>query len=298
MKPVPIIACVLGVTAVIFVWSTQFAITPNTVRIESLDDPAKGEWVTMPGFSELGSPTFSRDRQWIAFDAYRRGFNNSYAECWIARREGGNPVLLAAGATPRFSPDGMRVLFVRERVNDPRQQEGVYVINRDGSDARRICAGRWPDWSPDGAHIVFSLGGDETGGARIGATICIARSDGSDRTDLVEGDCPSWSPDGKKIAYCFRARNAAPLIRVHDLKENADATLGVGWFRANWMPDSQSVVANGMIGQTEGMVRLTLKIPRAPSALTSRFAEPSSPCVSWDGKELLYIARMPKDGRP
>ena len=34
--------------------------TPNTIRIESLDDPKNGHWVVMPGFAELGSPTFSR----------------------------------------------------------------------------------------------------------------------------------------------------------------------------------------------------------------------------------------------
>ena len=41
----------------------QTSITPNTIRIQSLDDPARGQWVVMPGFSELGSPTFSRDGQ-------------------------------------------------------------------------------------------------------------------------------------------------------------------------------------------------------------------------------------------
>src|SRR5215831_16444480 len=65
----------------------DLVITPNTIRIQSLDDPTKGQWVTMPGFSELGSPTFSRDGRWIAFDAYKEGFNNSSAECWIARRD-------------------------------------------------------------------------------------------------------------------------------------------------------------------------------------------------------------------
>ena len=151
-----------------------------------------------------------RDGQWIAFDAYKEGFDNSRAECWIARRDGRELKRLAFGATPRFSPDGKRLLFVREGVNDRTAQEGIYVINRDGSGEKRIGPGRWPDWSPDGNDIVFSIGGEETGGARIGSTICIASSDGSDRRELVEGDCPSWSPDGKKIAYCYRnARTAA-----------------------------------------------------------------------------------------
>src|ERR1700733_16109635 len=119
----------------------QTSITPNTIRIQSLDDPARGQWVVMPGFSELGSPTFSRDGQWIAFDAYKQGFNNSSAECWIARRDGQDLKRLVIGATPRFSPDGKRLLFMRRRVNDPTKEEGIYVINNDGSGETRIGPG-------------------------------------------------------------------------------------------------------------------------------------------------------------
>ena len=54
--------------------------TPNTIRIQSLDDPANGHWVAMPDFAELGSPTFSRDGRWIAFDGYKQGFDNSRAD--------------------------------------------------------------------------------------------------------------------------------------------------------------------------------------------------------------------------
>ena len=271
----------------------DLVITPNTIRIQSLDEPTKGQWVAMPGFSELGSPTFSRDGQWIAFDAYKEGFNNSSAECWIARRDGRDLKRLAFGATPRFSPDGERLLFVRERVNDLRRQEGIYIINRDGSGEKRIGPGRWPDWSPDGKRIVFSLGGEETGGARIGATICIANADGSDRADLAEGDCPSWSPDGEKIAYCYRDPGRPPMIQVYDIRENAVANLGPGWYRANWMPDSKTVVTNGVNGRDRVMVRMSLTLPRKVIEQPSDYEDPFSPSISWDGKEILFIARRP-----
>jgi Tol biopolymer transport system component len=274
--------------------SHQDVVTPNTVRIQSLEEPTKGEWVVMPGFSELGSPTFSRDGQWIAFDAYKMGFNNSKAECWIARRDGRDLKRLAFGATPRFSPDGKQLLFVRERVNDPTQEDGVYLINRDGSGEKRIGPGRWPDWSPDGSKIVFSTGGEELGGARIGATISIAKADGTDRRELVEGDCPSWSPDGTKIAYCFRGPERPPLIRVYNLREKSDAIMGIGWFRANWMPDNKTVVTNGVKGESEVMVRLALTFPKRFVEQTTEFEEPSSPCVSWDGKEIIFVAKKPK----
>jgi Tol biopolymer transport system component len=83
-------------------------------------------------------------------------------------------------------------------VNNEKLKEGIYLIERDGSNERRIGDGRWPDWSPDGKELVFSIDGEETGGARIGAVICIAKTDGSGRREIVAGDCPSWSPDGKE----------------------------------------------------------------------------------------------------
>ena len=176
----------------------DLVITPNTIRIQSTTSPKVGNWVVMAGFSELGSPCFSRDGNWIAFDGYKQGFNSSLAESWIARRDGRDLTRLANGATPRWSPDGNRLLFVRERVNDPKREEGIFLIDRDGSNERRIGEGRWPDWSPDGKEIVFSTGGEQTGGARIGATICIFKVDGSGRREITEGDCPSWSPDGRR----------------------------------------------------------------------------------------------------
>ena len=102
----------------------DLAITPNTIRIQSTDSPKEGNWVVMAGFSELGSPCFSRDGKWIAFDGYKRGFNNSSSESWIARSDGRDLTRLANGATPRWSPDGNRLLFVRERANNsPRGKE-------------------------------------------------------------------------------------------------------------------------------------------------------------------------------
>ena len=41
----------------VLVLARQFsAVTPNTIRIQSVESPERGNWVVMPGFSELGSP--------------------------------------------------------------------------------------------------------------------------------------------------------------------------------------------------------------------------------------------------
>ena len=168
---------------------------------------------------------------------------------------------------------------MRERVNNPKWEEGIFLIDRDGTHEQRIGEGRWPDWSPDGKEIVFSLGGEQTGGARSGATICIAKADGTGRREITDGDCPSWSPDGKKIAFCFRGPDAPPLIRVYELHNKKQETLGIGWFRANWMADNFSVITNGLIGEKIGMVRMSMDAPFQPTELSTEYDDPVSPAA-------------------
>ncbi len=87
------------------------------------------------------------------------------------------------------------------------------------------------------------------------------------------------------------------MIRVYDLITNREETLGIGWFRANWLPDSKSVVANGIIKRAPRLVRFWLGGKRKPTEISTEFDDPFSPCGSWDGKEIVYIAKRP-NSRP
>jgi Tol biopolymer transport system component len=270
-------------------------ITPDTIRVQSTEGPGEGQWVVMPGFRELGSPCLSPDGEWIAFDAYKEGYNNSPSECWIARKDGTGLRKLTDGATPRWSPDGQRLLFIRGVETDPKQEPDIYVMKSDGTRERKLGPGRWPDWSPDGRRIVFSRGGQPGGGVKVGATVYTSDADGSGRNRLCDGDCPSWSPDGKKIAYCLKDAGRAPVIFVRDLLSGKQEMLGIGWYRANWMPDSTTLVANGYVGWKECMVRLSPDSPERPEELATEFERPSSPCCSRDGKQIVFIAKRPAE---
>jgi len=63
--------------------------------------------------------------------------------------------------TPRWSPDGKRVAFVRAVEKDGKPQPAqIYVLQMDGGEARAITdvktgAGN-PVWSPDGTRIAFT----------------------------------------------------------------------------------------------------------------------------------------------
>ena len=179
---------------------------PNTVRFQPLETGKRGrDILKLRAYDQVGSPSCSRDGRWVAFDAYKVASPelSTPAECWVVRTEGTGLTKLADGATPRWSPDGKRLVFMREGKGDPERDLGIFVIDRDGTGQRRIGPGRWPDWSPDGSRIAYSSGGPEGGGARPKASIFIARVDGTGVRMLCEGDCPSWSPDGRRIACCL-----------------------------------------------------------------------------------------------
>ena len=62
--------------------------------------------------------------------------------------------------TPRWSPDGRRIAFVRSTEKDGKAQPAqIYLLQMDGGEARAITeigtgAGN-PVWSPDGTRIAF-----------------------------------------------------------------------------------------------------------------------------------------------
>ena len=138
----------------------------DTIRVQDLGVGGRAHDVRLAGYDYIGSPVFSPDGHQIAFDAYKTVRDGSFtpAECWIVSRDGSGPKKLAVGATPRWSPAGDRLLFMREDQGDPNKDAGVFLVERDGTGERRLCAGRWPDWSSDGERIAFSRGGRPGGG--------------------------------------------------------------------------------------------------------------------------------------
>ncbi|MFL5797783.1 MAG: hypothetical protein ACJ77A_07595 [Actinomycetota bacterium] len=115
---------------------------------------------------------------------------------------------------PGYSPDGERIVFVRDRqlveAGAPRNLSALFVVNVDGTGLRRLTtwelAVRTPSWSPDGSRILFASGDliPPRGGRR--AQVFVIGADGSGLRQLTSSATavafwPSWSPDGSRIVF-------------------------------------------------------------------------------------------------
>lgn len=115
-------------------------------------------------------------------------------------------------ADPQISPDGSRVVFVREWVNQKadRYDTALWVVPTDGGFARQLTAGPrdlGPRWSPDGKMLAF-IRSSEKDGKPQPAQIWLLSLDGGEAQQLTDSPRSpggfEWSPDGKAIAFVSR----------------------------------------------------------------------------------------------
>ena len=86
MIPKVVLATLVGLSCTATVLAQ--ARPTNTLRIEPVGD-GEGETLQLEGFHHIGSPCYSKDSEWIAFDGYK-GANaaNITSECWVVRSDG------------------------------------------------------------------------------------------------------------------------------------------------------------------------------------------------------------------
>jgi tRNA A-37 threonylcarbamoyl transferase component Bud32 len=126
------------------------------------------------------------------------GDRNNDGELWVMNADGSGAISLGIyGRAPRWSPDGLSLVFMSNRNGDWE----VYRYDLLSSSTQQLtncddnC--RWPAWSPDSREIVYhSTTGPTTTTAE---TIWIMPATGGTPRRLVTGENagrPSWSGDG------------------------------------------------------------------------------------------------------
>jgi len=175
--------------------------------------PGDSVWTPITDSPDVGesSPHYSRDGQWIA---YASGRDHPLGEIYLADVSGENIQRLTENdvydTSPRFSPDGSRLAFCRqfvEEIDGGQVKNGDIVIMDLGTGVEiRITEGPrfdcLPSWSPDGTRIVYHQCDAEGG---TGCDIRIMDANGENDDVLVaderENGWPEFSPDGAWIAY-------------------------------------------------------------------------------------------------
>ena len=173
--------------------------------------------------------------------------------------DGGTPTRITEGmafdATPRYSPDGSKLVFVSDRSGG----ENLWTLDLASGDTTQITKGNdnaWvsPDWTPDGEYIVASKGETRLGVVKL----WIGHVEGGsgiqlhEEPDNLKTVGAAVSPDGRWIWYARRNNawdyNAAfpqYQLAVYDRETGEDYTrtsrYGSG-FRPALSPDGRWLV--------------------------------------------------------
>jgi TolB protein len=166
-------------------------------------------------------PTVSPNGRQIAFARFDPSTGS--AQLWVMNFNGSgqtdisNDASDASESGPAYSPDGSRILFVKQPPGSfPGGSPGggeIWIRNADGSGTpTQLTAGPSdanPAMSPDGTQIAFSRPG--IGGRHL----FVLDADGT-LTDYGLGAKPDWSPNGRQIMYGQAGAGTISVVNVGD----------------------------------------------------------------------------------
>jgi Tol biopolymer transport system component len=138
----------------------------------------------------------------------------------------GNTAADCTERSPRYSPDGKRIVFSRVCASDPvsNDTDQLFVVNADGTNQERLVDGadasganlEFGTFTPDGAAVLYVSDKDDPSGDLY--AVDVATHQVTRLTQLSTGivGAPMISPNGKTL-YLVEGSFAATSYEVHAL---------------------------------------------------------------------------------
>jgi Tol biopolymer transport system component len=159
-------------------------------------DPATGSARLVPQTMETSDAAWSPDGKLLAVTDW----NADVFRVYTMRPDGSERQLVLENASsPSWSPDGTKLVVVREDYTRDDPSMTLAVVNSDGSEARELAPDvdfvSQPEWSPDGKLIAYLDGAGRVrlispAGTAVAAPRAVTTTAGL-----------SWSPDSTRLAF-------------------------------------------------------------------------------------------------
>jgi Tol biopolymer transport system component len=128
--------------------SAVYTVRPDGTELRQIAGPGDNDVVA-----------WSHDSRVILF---QRGEDTGNTSVWSMRRDGSEKRRLVRGHSPRWSPDGTKLLFARGAVSrEGRSGARLYVADREGRNVRLVFRGADAGiWSPNGTRVAAGARGN------------------------------------------------------------------------------------------------------------------------------------------
>ena len=123
---------------------------------------------------------------------------------------------LELASDPQISPDGTRVVYVRQFADIMKDQRrsNLWMVSFDGEDHRPLTTGNFSDtsprWSPDGTQLVYIS--DRDGSPQIYRRWMDSGQTAKLSSLTSDPAAIAWSPDGKWISFTALVPMAPPTV--------------------------------------------------------------------------------------
>jgi Tol biopolymer transport system component len=231
-------------------------------------------------------------------DGTRMLFSILSGDLWVMNADGTGRAELARGfiSQYRWSPDGSRIAFLRERSTSQDTFEDLWLMQADGSKEKRlVTAATYPSWSPDGQRIAYASSDLNDNG------IHVINVNGTGDTRItpadVDGFETAWAPDGSVIAFgglgdkdiLLINPDGSGLINLTNGRADDDGPV--------WSPDSRQILfTTGPLDNAfESEIAVMNRDGSGRTALTTHVGFDLSPDWSPDGRKIVYTQSDPAD---